>query len=589
MDPDKVRDMEEEIRDLATGELVKDEQRSELVFMNNIYEYKFIKKILKEKFRINEDLLFVVNNSAELNGKVINQIHEYKQKVNLCNATVREVGDMVLRELYFFDEKIPKGAKIYKTLGNDFYMQRFLSNNREYLLLSRDKLDLAEYTIKGLQIEVVDYKNVGITAKMSTNLPIIIVNNYNPRIIKYKNHDEFFEVIKGLNLNEEKLMSYIFSSKEKEWLGKSLRHPRLFEWFISSFLFSGNFDGYPNHLMILARQGSGKTRLEECIFRKMNELQPILEASGSTIKSLVPSFKSTNPDVGALITSNRMCIIDEFLRILTRIEKDEREHQLAMLNPLLEHTKRLFKSGNNQIFGNMTSKLLTVSNAIYGTKTMLDLAERIDNAFLSRLLIYYQDEEHINFVQEKKGLVDNICNIEEDTWLAIYDYLNDFNSEINKGELEKIFLSYLNILPEKIKFIYAARYKHHLYCLADGIIKTRCIIELDKSFKQTEKDTDLIKEVWRKIIDNWSLSENINSVPIEDRKKYLTEIEKYIFDTFENQRKKIHEIQMYDLLKDIDNKEIEKGVEYLIKLGLIYKHNHYYYLYYMAKEYGFGD
>ena len=42
----------------------------------------------------------------------------------------------------------------------------------------------------------------------------------------------------------------------------------------------------------------------------------ITDGSCSTIKSLIPSFKSTiNIQPGDLIKSNRICCVDEFLRI----------------------------------------------------------------------------------------------------------------------------------------------------------------------------------------------------------------------------------------------------------------------------------
>lgn len=579
------KDIEEKIRDLATYELINEINPPKIIYIKGNYEYKYVKEILKLNYNETNKIIFGINNSIKLKGKVINTIQEYVQKIKLCYAARGEVREEFLDKLYFFDEKIPSYMKVYKTLSGEFYLQRFISENKEYLLLSKNKLDLVEYEIKGMLTEITDFRDVGITAKVSTDLPIIFINSYTPRIIQYKNHNEFFKEIKKLNLNEDKLMNHIFSSDEKQFKGKSLRHPKYFELLISSFLFCGEYDGYPNHLLILARQGTGKTRLEECIFNKMKEMQPIVEGSGSTIKALIPSFKSSlHPDVGALITSNRLCIIDEFLRILTRVRPEEREHQLAMLNPLLEHTKRLFKSGNSQIHGIMTAKMLAVSNAIYGTKTMMDLAERIDNPFLSRLLIYYQDKEHIKWIEEKKGLKDNDFILDNDLWLSIYDYLNSFSCELDENKLKDIFNDYLMFLPEKVKDIYTSRYLHHLLCLSDGIIKTRCIIELDNTFKANNKDYDNIKEIWRKIITNWSLNANIFTIPKEERIKYLTHTEKYVFDTIQEQRKKIYEDKIYDVIKDINHENIDKYLKKLIEIELIYKHNHYYYLYYMTKE-----
>jgi len=232
------------------------------------------------------------------------------------------------------------------------------------------------------------------------------------------------------------------------------------------------------------------------------------------MKSLIPSFKSTTSiQTGDLIKSNRLCCVDEFLRILVRIPSEEREPQLAALNPLLEHKIRNFGSGNYSFKGMMTAKMITASNPVYGTSDMIRLTNKIDKSFLSRLLVYYQDTKHFNFVAERDEtqLEKTKLNLDKEMFISIYDFMNSFKSRFNKEKTNQIYQETLLKLGEDleeniykdIRSIYLARYKHHLFCLIDGLVKLRCLCERDKSFEASEEDYKNCKEIWNKIIDNF--------------------------------------------------------------------------------------
>jgi hypothetical protein len=277
------------------------------------------------------------------------------------------------------------------------------------------------------------------------------------------------------------------------------------------------------HLLLIGKQGGGKSKVMEGLSEKLEETIPIVEGSGSTMKSLIPSFKSDLTKPGALIESNRMVFVDEFFRILMRVDKDDRENTLTHLNPLLEHKKRRFASGNNFLDAQMTSKMFAVTNPVFGTSTMESLVKKMDNSFLSRIFIWYQDEQHYEELIKKKENELKIVDISIDNamWKAIFDFCTSFKAEINIDECFKIHnegLGNLGILSEEVREIYKQRYKHHLMCLLDGIIKIRCISELDSTFTATAADYEATKEIWFKMIENWKKGlENVRFQIREDR------------------------------------------------------------------------
>jgi len=82
-----------------------------------------------------------------------------------------------------------------------------------------------------------------------------------------------------------------------------------------------------------------------------------------------------------------------------------------------------------------------------------------------------------------------------------YEAKSNFLEKVNKIHYDG--LGQFGMLPDAAKEIYKTRYKHHLNCLMDGIVKLRCIIEKDCSF--TAKDVDYVatSEIWFKMIENW--------------------------------------------------------------------------------------
>lgn len=501
------------LEEIATDDLMNSREAPQIIKLDNPYPFSVIKSVLKEFFRKSNQLFFVINSNLKIKGKITNKVNEYKNKISLIKVVQETIGkgenEEQVESLRFFNEKIDKRQKIVDGFDSDFYIYKMISDEKEYLLFSVEQLELEEYEVEGMEVEIGDMADIGNYTKINLKLPIVFINNAKTRIIQFKDHKDFFAKLP--KFTEDELMAYIFSSED----GLYFQHPRPFERLIGSFLFSAKYDSspYPLHLLLIGQAGSGKSKIMECLHWKFQENNEITDGSCSTIKSLIPSFRSsTNIQTGDLIKSNRLCCVDEFLRILVRIPSEEREPQLAALNPLLEHKIRNFGSGNYSFKAKMTAKLLCASNPVYGTSDMIRLANKIDKSFISRLVVYFQNKKHFNYIAEKDE--DDLKKInftmETDLFLAMYDYLNSFKAKFDKKRINELFKDALisfgddqesNPLVD-VRSIYMARYKHHLYSICDGIVKLRCLWARDHQFKAIEEDYRNIKEIYNIIINN---------------------------------------------------------------------------------------
>ena len=515
MDKYARQDMIEELDTIATDNLIAEDNLPEIIKLNKPYPFRDVKKLSRNIFEREGQIKFIITKKNKIKGKVTNKVTPYLTKISLIKVVEQTISQtdedhLNLQTIKFFNEKIDKKQRLLTTFDHDFYIYKMVSNDREYLLFSLEPLDLIEYTIEGMEVEINDFADIGNYTKINLQLPIIFVNEAKERIIKFKNDKELFDILP--KFTEDELLSYILSGEDKTYYS----HPKYFERMIGSFLFSAKYDSspYPMHLLIIGLQGSGKSKVMECLHWKFQENNEITDGSCSTLKSLIPSFKSTiTIQTGDLIKSNRMCCVDEFLRILVRIPAEEREHQLAALNPLLEHKIRNFGSGNYSFKGMMTAKMIMASNPVYGTSDMIRLTNKIDKSFISRLLVFYQDNEHFDYVttKDETELTKTTLEIDNEMFISIYDYLNSFKSEFDKDKIDEIYYKGLSKLGQDmeenpyvdVRSVYMARYKHHLFCLMDGLIKLRNLCERGK-FVAEKEDYERCEEIWLRIVDNFS-------------------------------------------------------------------------------------
>jgi hypothetical protein len=348
----------------------------------------------------------------------------------------------------------------------------------------------------------------------------MIVNNKKSKVIEFKNNKEMIDFVKERKLDLN-LIEYLFSLKAEGKI-KFFAHPDWFMKMAIAIMLSakeGSSPNYPLHFLWICKQGTGKTVTLECFDEKFLEHQDIIAAEGSTLKFLIPSYARNPPDIGALAKSNRVCFIDEIFRVIfTNSKKIERDIEFAKLNSLLEHRERSMGSGARDEIGQvrMTAKVMAATNPVHDTSTMEMLCERMDNSAVSRWFVYYQDDDHADFVERNKGKVvdlDYWCDPHD--FISIYDYLQTFMCDFDNARVREIYESLKKMMSSNVKSMYEARYLHHAKCLMDGIVKLRCLTHLDYTFEPIEKDYEDLKFYLSKVVTGWSGGYD-NIMQIED-------------------------------------------------------------------------
>jgi hypothetical protein len=108
-------------------------------------------------------------------------------------------------------------------------------------------------------------------------------------------------------------------------------------------------------------------------------------------------------------------------------------------------------------------------------------------------------------------------------WVSILDYLHNFNAEYDMEKVIKIYESVMPLLSETLKRHYESRHKHHIECIIDGIVKTRCLLEHDSTFTAKECDYLILEEIWKNVIKSWIKPEYIRKLEPKERIFYLPE------------------------------------------------------------------
>ena len=485
-DDDALRDAEIETQKNAFQDGIR--------YTNSMLSWEDSKKVSRVIARNNGKLVINVTNADVIRGKVVSQFSPHKQNINLADMYETTKEGMPIYFLHFFDKQSKKEGELskIKNVRKDFWTYVFEGNDKRYILLSEKQIECSTYTIEGMHVNFDDDLLIGSKRRMRVHMPLFIVHTLHHARPKFKDHEELVGACVKAGINFNSLNNWLFSRGIQ-----SYRHPAHFEALIDAYLLSSKIDGYPLHFFMVSKPGTGKSTMEEAIWTKMDEDVQIVEGSCSTLKSIIPSFKGNVPESGAILKSNRLCVIDEKLRILMRVDKDDRELSLASLNPILEHRKnRKVASGNGEIQFNPTAKVLAVSNPCWGTNTITSLCHHFDHSYLSRWLIWYQEEDHIKRIQNNEGIEMASFVLDPDLWLSVYDYCQAFTAKYDLKRIKEVYGQGLALLGEdtqdntlrEVREIYAARYLHHCVALLDGIVKTRCICTGDQSFVAGDVD-----------------------------------------------------------------------------------------------------
>lgn len=564
-----------------------------VIGINQKFNYQQLSYLTKEIYKDTKELKFFISNDKEIYGKIIAEYYDYPVEIPVVSLVAskkkkEDTGLPSFRGVKLFGEGFSRlSYDVIREIPLSAYIYRFISEGqKEMLLLTQTQHEIGDYIVSGVEVKCDDFKIVSDSARIPTKLPYLFVKDIKNRVVKFKNKQEFGERIKQLNITKEDFFDYPFAitpknaNNEKTW---KMVHPLWYKWLIWAWIThepKGLFNKYPLHLMIQGITGSGKSLLLNGLHAKSKETPDVSSGSGSTLKSLIPSFKTRPASIGYLATSNRFSFCDEFLRCLTNIrslgQEGNPEESVALMNDLLEHQKREVGSGISKVKINMTSRVLACTNPVKGNKTMEDFLHYLDASFLSRWLIYHQPAEHVRLTKKSKDslLEEYNFKIEINDWISFVDYLQSFSAIYDLKKVEEIYKDIPNILSENLQGHYDTRHMHHLECLMDGIIKTRCFLENDMKFEAKEEDYRILQKVWQTIIKSWLNPDIIRNIDLKKRIFYLPENAQFIYWSIANLKRKVATTEILEIvLKEMDRTAFHEAWGILMSMGLIVEYD----------------
>jgi len=548
------------------------------------YNFEQLKKLTNGVYNETGLVKFFISKEKTMYGKITAEFYEYPQKIPIVKlgeskGNEEETGN---KKCFLFGESIPKKYTINKEIYAQFYVYQFISEQREeFILLSTQALEIGEYVVTGVVTQCNDLKQLTQSAKIPTKLPYFFVQEHKNRVIRYSHSQEIFDRLNHLNVENGDLFDYPFAVKQNnEYI--VLKHNYWFKWLTWAWLLHSNtgdsFNKYPLHLMIVGEPGSGKSTYLNTINSKSKETHDIFSGTSSTVKNLIPSFKSSPAKLGYLAESNRFAFCDEFFRALTRSggTEEEKAETLALMNDLLEHQKRVAGSGISSVNLNMSARILATTNPQRETKVMQDFLKKFDNSFLTRWLIYFQSDEDIKNATE--ATPDELRtfkkSIDENDFISIIDYMHSFPAQYDTNLVMEIFKEPKEILSSDMNRYYSSRHKHHISAIMDGIVKTRCLFEQDSSFKAKKEDYQILSLIWKKIVSSWTDVKYLKNLPLSSRVWYLPEKCQYIYEKMKEhgepiERRELEEICISELTKKelFDNMVIMINNEIIHEMG----------------------
>ena len=560
-----------------------------VVSITNPFNYTQIKKLSNGVFDKTGLANFYISTEKTIYGSITAEHFEGRLQ-DIPIATIvegkkdKDTGECP-RSVKLFGEKIDGTTfKPIKEIIMPFYFYRFITEgNKDMMLVSTEKQEPGDYIVIGMETKCNDYKALTDSTRLMTKLPFFFVQKLRNRIIAFDNHEQFKTRLKQLEVKKDTLFDYPFTTtrNKKTW---KLLQPTWYKWLIWSWLAhekKGMMNTYPMHLMILGPAASGKSVLLNSLHSHSKENKEIFAGATSTLKSLVPSFKNNPAQLGYLAESNRYALCDEFLRCLvnSRTTKDgsSREESVGIMNDLLEHQKREVGSGVSRANVNMRARILAMSNPVRGVNNMNNLLNGYDESFLSRWMIYYQTEDHVQMIKKSNDSDLKLYNykISDNDWISILDYLHTFSAKYDMKRMEDIYNEVTKTLNENMARHYGTRHKHHMECILDGVIKTRCLMDGDISFEAIDEDYKILKDVWTNIIRSWLNTNQIKNIDISDRIFYVPENSQYLYWKIYNKKNivSVNECREIALASGMKQWEYNESMDKLKEMGLIIESN----------------
>lgn len=467
---------------------------------------------------------FIVSKERCLSGQVISNLDGAKKSVNL--VTLYSVGGKFFYQ--FFGEgrsQECKKAPVYARYNELFYVYKFQSDTtEEIILLSPKELELSGCKIWGMEANCFDFLKIGNMAKISTTQKIFFVHSQKPSI-ETITENKFWKRVE--KYDKDTIYSRMFGAYP---------HPEWFSSFITAWAFSGKLSDMPTHLSLMSPPALGKTKMLENLGQTFSQNLN----DGGTIKGLVPSFANGIPKEGYLIKCRRFGFVDEFLHIIqssARNGSDFDGGSFALLK-VLEHSEGEHSSAFGVIKAKPKMWVIFCSNIrpYEHIKNLVDLHEKLNVAFMSRILWYVYDPEHIEFINKHKSEVMKFTKEKsqpkhDNTFVSLVDYMHTIIIDIPIKVVEDIHAKYRCYVPAPLELdIYDSRMIMHIYRMLDGYGKYKSVIEKRGKFILTEEDIKEADEIIGRIIKSWS--QNLDSKHMTPAMKisYLGRVHREIYD-----------------------------------------------------------
>lgn len=504
---------------------------------------------------------FFITPEYHIKGLISSKLFSHKKEVRVGEIYISHDG-----EIYYnlIGDEAPKvHFRPIHTFSHHFYMYKFIGDDaKQYILLSEEDVTPQYAEVVGLRVKVRDVSKVGDKAGIVTDTEIIFVHHLTPDIASID--DEGYKKIEE-TFDDETFRQSLFGE---------YRHPAWFEKFIISWLFSGNFSGFPLHIGIIGPSGTGKSALLESIESQIPEIVKIFRGTNSTFKGFVPSFSSTVPDEGHFARSRRIAYFDEFFACLKRNVNSKTiadSDETALLQELLEHKESTCSSGRGgSIKVKPSARLILTGNFVSGLPNIISVANKISNPFLSRILWYVQTSEHQKFIQENSGkfsVKKKVKPKQDKRIVQLFDYFTNKNLEVNQKDVNRIFKKMEQEIPVELKEMYKGRYRHHIACLIDGVAKYNSMIQHREKLEITPEDVEEAEGLFILLISTWLDEIDYKKIPVKVRVEILNTYDRFLYDAIAESPG----IQRAELVKLIGGKNPDYRLKRLEEYEVIVK------------------
>ena len=518
--------------------------------------------LTQEIFEETRKMAFIISKQHSWSGRISLELSRTKERFKLTE--VYAGNDDGWKYQHFGQSKSKtKGLVNIQNHTESFYQYKFIADDKEYILLSDKKLEPMRCTIHGTKVSVNDYKSVGENRKLPVDQEIIFAHSSEPAIEPMDQNvlDEYRQ-----GIDHDFLAQRMFGD---------FRHPEWYERMVLAIIFVKNDNGYPSHLMQMAEAGTGKSAQLESMTKALDEGKPPFTGTSSTIKGLVPSFKESPPDEGFLMRCDRIAAVDEKFNLLSNTVQNSNSRMVDAFRPmldLLEHSSREFSSGNGSITGKTEATMFAMGNPCYGVNSIYEALEnnKIDEAYLSRFILYDQLDSHIQFINDRKGETasgddQDYMPRTDDQFVSLIDTMRmNYVEGIDHKRIDEIHSELLELVPSVFTTTFKARYKHHIINMVAGMAKYHYLIDNRATLTAKEEDYEEAAEIMETIISSWG-NVNLNDLSYRARVNSLKPSARQFFEAINDEPG----ILGNELLGRVDTDNAAKHMSNLRQLDLV--------------------